>query len=168
MMRTRIVLCGLVLMMALPIAGAQETSYELLLGEEESFTPTVENPLSQPDTIELTFTGRAITSGLVDWTVRETGVDHIDCNQDQTQCNISVGARSQEEFNLTLQATRQGQGGLVIEGKSRVTQLSGEDNIFITVNAAQDGERAADGLTPAYILVLALLAAGTLYMRRDR
>lgn len=167
-MRTRMLVCGLLLVMALPLASAQETSYELLLGGEESFTPTVENPLSQQDTIELEFTGRAITNGFIDWTVRETGRDHINCNADQTECNISVDARSQEEFNLTLEATRQGQGGLVIEGTSQVTQLSGDDNIFITVNAVQEGEQAADGLTPAYILVLALMAAGYFYIRRER
>lgn len=151
-----------------PIASAQGTSYELLLGEEESFTPTVENPLSQPDKIMLEFKGRAITSGLLDWTVRETGEDHIECNIDQTQCNITIDARSEESFNLTLTATRQGQGSLVVEGTSEVTQLSGEDNIFVTVNASQDGEQAADGLTPIYILLLAMMTAGYLYFRRDQ
>lgn len=167
-MRTRIALGCLLLLMAVPLVGAQQTSYELLLGEEQSFSPTVENPLAQEDTVKLEFKGRGITEGLIDWTVRETGRDFIECNLDQTVCNLTIDARSQQEFNLTLEATRQGQGGLVIEGTSEVTQLSGEDNIFITVNAAQDGEQAADGLTPAYVILLAMMASGFFYFRRKR
>lgn len=144
-------------------------SLQLGVDEQRSVNIIVQNQMERNDTVNLTFSGRAVTSNLIEWEVTESS--GVTCNQDQTSCEISIESVSSATISTTFTGaactTSDCSGNLIISGISGASQLSSSEDIPVRIQAIQDGETVeAPGLTPIYLLALVLMSGLYLAGRR--
>lgn len=158
-------------------------SVTLSVGGIQTITPLIRNPLSQPDTITLNFTGTA-TQGVVGWEVTDedqiSATSTMTCYRSGTEdydspdsCQIDVPAQSSENLSITLEAqssltlNQADTGAFVISARSQVTKLTGSDSVQVTVTPQYSNSQQATALTPFYLVVI-LFTAMAAYWRRYR
>lgn len=144
-------------------------SLQLGVDQQRSVNIRVQNEMERNDTINLTFSGRAVTENLITWEVTESS--GVSCNPDQTSCTVQVDSVSSATVSTTFTGaactTSDCNGDLIISAVSGESQLSSSRDIPVRIQATRDGQTVeAPGLTPIYLLALALMTG--LYMMRWR
>ncbi len=132
---------------------------DLEVNDTTVLTATIVNPLPATDDIVFTLHGDALVDGLV--TVRiddDPGHVHA-CNPSYTECNVDVEADSQENVNITVEATAIGQGTLEGTVNSSRTDLTNHDEIMVRVGMGFPGvDVSAPGISHLHVMLIALLA----------
>ncbi len=136
-------------------------SLQLGVDEQRSVNIIVQNEMERNDTVNLTLSGRAVTENLLEWDITESS--GVTCNQDQTSCEIEIDSVSSKTISTTFTGaactTSDCSGDLIVSAVSSSSQLSSSREIPVRIQAIRDGETVeAPGLTPLYLIVLALIA----------
>lgn len=139
----------------------------LTVGDTASVNATIINPLPVQDTIRVTFSGSAISSGLLS-NFRFQTAGGITCPGAYT-CNIDVGANDSRDLQVFVDATSSSPGQKVLVGtvNSSTSGLSNKDTLDVRVSPYfGEGLVSAPGIQFVHLAVLAVLAA-LLYRRRQ-
>jgi hypothetical protein len=136
-------------------------SLQLAVDEQRSVNIRIQNEMERNDTVNLTFSGRAVTENLLEWDITESS--GVTCNQDQTNCEVTVESVSSTTISTTFTGaactTSDCSGDLIISVISSESQLSSDEDIPVRIQAIRDGQTVeAPGLTQLYLLILVLLA----------
>ncbi|MCJ7478986.1 MAG: hypothetical protein MUP63_02300 [Candidatus Nanohaloarchaeota archaeon QJJ-7] len=126
-MRTRAVLAALLfflLTIGIPLATAAIEATHIEVGDRNTITATVSNPLDIPDVHRVNFNGEAINEELIDVSLPTEKPD-TNCNPGGNSCRIKLEPDEQQDLEFHLEGEKAGRG-----------------EFYVTVSSENTGKRA--------------------------
>ncbi|MFB6076539.1 MAG: hypothetical protein ABEK12_00215, partial [Candidatus Nanohaloarchaea archaeon] len=134
MMRSTLLIVGILVLLpaAATAQGFEGDVKTMKINDTLVLNATMSNPLNVSDTYTVTFSGDALTRGIV---VPNYPPDTSNrtCDIATDTCTIDIAAGSERDLDVTLEGTAIGQGRIVAQVNSSATRLSSKDSIEVRV-----------------------------------
>ncbi|MDY6770099.1 MAG: hypothetical protein SVU88_03940, partial [Candidatus Nanohaloarchaea archaeon] len=101
-------------------ATAAGDTRRITVGDQETVTATVSNPLEAPDVLHVDFNGDAVTRGLI--TVELPGDrNQVNCMPAENACEVYLSPGEERDIDFTLTGRDRGEGEFMVEVSSNTT-----------------------------------------------
>lgn len=121
------------------MVSAAGQSRQIQLGEEDTITATVSNPLNVPDILRVEFNGDAVTRGVIEVNLPREGPG-LKCSDEDSSCRVILGPGEDRDLEFVIEGVREGSEDFIVTVSSETTGQRAQAAMHVEVRTPGSGD----------------------------